>query len=208
MVNRAVIARRAAFVLVLGAIVIVPFMLLGEDFGKSWLTESTGGRVWVVATAVLLLAVDAVLPIPSSWVLIALANQAGVVAGIVGGTLGLTAGVMLAAWIGRTAVGPVASRLVPAADLERLRSGAPRQVVIGLVCLRSIPVLAEMSVLAAAAARVPLRRILVATVPANLVIATVYSLAADESLTAATVVFLVTVGLSYVLWRWAGRNAP
>lgn len=206
MVNRVAVARRVAFVLVLGAIVIVPFMLLGEDFGKSWLTDTGRGRAWVMGTGVLLLTVDAVLPIPSSWVMIALANQAGVFAGIIAGTVGLTTGVVLAAWIGRTAVGPLASRIVPAADLERLRSGAPRQVIIGLVCLRSIPVLAEMSVLAAAAAKVPLSRILLATVPANLVIAVVYSLAADESLTAATVVFVVSVVVSYALWRSLNRS--
>lgn len=206
MVNRATIARRTAFILLVGAFVIVPFLIFGEDLAKPWLADAGAGRAWLVATGMLLLAVDAVLPVPSSWVLIALANQAGVAAGIAGGTAGLTAGVVVAAWIGRAAVGPVASRIAPAGDLERLRRAAPRQVMIGLVCLRSVPVLAEMSVLVAAAARIPLRRILLATVPANLVIATVYSLAADESLGAATVTFLVTVGLSYVLWRWWGRE--
>lgn len=204
MVNRVLVARRVAFLLLAAALVIGPFLYFGEDLVKPWLPAAEAGRTWLVATAVLLLAVDAVLPVPSSWVLIALANQAGVVAGIVGGTAGLTAGVLVAAWIGRAAVGPLASRLVPASDLERLRAAEPRQVLVALVCLRSVPVLAEMSVLVAAAARVPLRRILVATVPANAVIAGVYSVAANESLMSAIVTFLATVGISYGFWRWWG----
>lgn len=206
MVNRESIVRRTAFVLLLGALVVVPFLILGEELAAPWLADPGASRAWVVATAILLLAVDAALPVPSSLVLIALADRAGVLAGIAGGTIGLTAGVVVAAWIGRAAVGPVASRLVPAGDLERLRTAGARQVMIGLVCLRSIPVLAEMSVLAAAAAQVPMRRILAATVPANVAIAVVYSFAADASLAAAAVTFLVTVGLSYGVWRLAGQG--
>jgi len=204
-VNRELVARRAAFLLLVAALVIGPFLYFGEDLVKPWLPAGEAGRAWLVATAVLLLAVDAVLPVPSSWVLIALANQAGVVAGILGGTAGLTAGVLVAAWIGRAAVGPLASRIVPASDLARLRQALPGQVMVALVCLRSVPVLAEMSVLVAAAAHVPLRRILAATVPANAVIAVVYSVAANESLVSAILTFLVTVGLSYAFWRrWGG----
>lgn len=207
MVSREVIVRRAAFVLIVAAVVIVPFFVLGEGLARPWLEKTEMGRGWVVATAILLLTVDAALPVPSSLVLIALANRAGVLAGIVGGTVGLTAGVIVAAWIGRAAVGPVASRVVPAGDLERLRTALPRQVMIGLVCLRSVPILAEMSVLMAAAARVPLRQILVATVPANVVIAVIYSFAADESWQRALLAFLVTVGISYGVWRFWSRPA-
>lgn len=202
--NREVIVRRAAFVLLVAALVIVPFFVFGEELARPWLDRSEAGQGWTVATAILLLTVDAALPVPSSLVLIALANRAGVLAGIVGGTVGLTAGVIVAAWIGRAAVGPMASRLVPAGDLERLRSALPRQVMVGLVCLRSVPILAEMSVLAAAAAKLPLRQILVATVPANIVIAVIYSFAADESWQMALLAFLVTVGISYAVWRFWG----
>jgi hypothetical protein len=78
-----------------------------------------------------------------------------------------------------------------------------------LACLRSVPVLAETSVIVAAAAGVPLRRIVGLTFLPNLVVSAVYAVAASESFVTASAAFLGTVVASGVIWMWvrvAGRR--
>ena len=71
--------------------------------------------------------------------------------------------------------------------------------------LRSVPVLAETSVIVAAATGVPVARVFWATVLPNLIVAAIYSVAADDSLVTAAVTFLATMVLSYLVWRVFGR---
>jgi 3-dehydroquinate synthase len=131
-----------------------------------------------------------------------LAQQAGVAVGILGGVVGLIAGVPVAIWVGRTAVGRVAPWFIPEAELARLRDGMQRHAVLTLACMRSVPVLAETSVMIAAAVGVPARRIFFATLLPNLAIAVVYALAGNDSLLTALIAFLATVTLSYGAWRF------
>jgi 3-dehydroquinate synthase len=138
-----------------------------------------------------------------------LAARAGRIPGIIGGTVGLSLGVLVAAWFGRGAVGRLAPKFFPEAELARLREALQRRLVLTLACLRSVPVLAETSVIAAAAMGIPVRRIFNATLLPNFIVAVIYSVAADDSFTTAVVTFLLTMGVSYALWRWWGaRTAP
>ena len=203
--------RFSLMVFLVSVLVCLPFLVWGESVFVPLFDAFRGRTGWLVLFAVLLLGADAVLPVPSAWVIIFLAQQAGVAAGILGGSLGLVLGVVVAGWLGRAAVGRAAPRFFPAAELARLRDALERHTVVTLACLRSVPVLAETSVLIAAGLGVPQRRIFQATLVPNVAIATIYAVAADDSFWTAAGVFLATVAASYLGWRGAmgvaGRTA-
>lgn len=198
----------ALFVLFVMALVCVPFIVFGETFAVSLLESREQQTASLVVIAIVLLAADSVAPVPATFVIMFLAAKAGRLPGIVGGTVGMTAGALAAAWLGRAAVGRLAPKFIPDAELARLRDSLQRRLAITLACLRSVPVLAETSVIVAAATGVPVRKIVAATLLPNFVVATIYSLAADDSLLTASVTFLATMVASYVLWRILGRKSP
>jgi 3-dehydroquinate synthase len=194
------------FVTFIIALVCVPFVVFGEAFALPLLESQQHRTAGLTAIAVVLLAADSVAPVPSTLVIMYLAAKGGVLAGIVGGTLGLTAGVLVAAWFGRTAVGRIAPKFFPEAELVKLRGALQKRLFLTLACLRSVPVLAETSVIMAAATGVPVRSIFLAALLPNFVVAVIYSVAADDSATTAGVTFLGTIAASWVLWRWLGRE--
>jgi hypothetical protein len=67
--------------------------------------------------------------------------------------------------------------------------------------MRSVPVLAETSVMIAAAAGVSITRIFWVTVLPNLVISVIYAVAADDSFLTASLAFLATIAVSYLSWK-------
>lgn len=198
--------KAALFVLFVMTLVCLPFIFFGEEFVLP-LLESREQQVGaLVGIAIALLACDSVAPIPSTLVIMYLAAKAGWLAGIVGGTVGMSLGVLAAAWIGRAAVGRLAPKFLPDAELARLRESLQRRLVITLACLRSVPVLAETSIIVAAATGVPVKRIFVVTLLPNFIVAVIYSVAADESFTTAAVTFFATMVVSYALWRLLGGS--
>jgi uncharacterized membrane protein YdjX (TVP38/TMEM64 family) len=169
------------FVLFVMALVIVPFLIFGERLESSvlpWLEARQQQTSLLTLAAILLLAADSVAPVPATVVIMFLAWKAGWVAGIVGGTIGMSLGVLAAGWLGRAAVGRIAPKFIPDVELARLRDSLQRRLVLTLACLRSVPVMAETSVIVAAASGVPVRRIFWATVLPNFVISIIYSVAA------------------------------
>ena len=207
--SRRYTARVAGFVIFVMVVVSVPFVLWGDDFVAPLLASQEHRAIGLVLLAIALLALDSVAPVPATLVIMFLAAKAGVVAGIVGGTLGMAAGVVAATWFGRAAVGRMAPNFFPEAELERLRAGLQKNLALTLACWRSVPVLAETSVILAAAAGIPAARIFRVTLLPNFVIAVIYSVAADDSFTTACVAFGVTLFASLALWRWgSARAAP
>jgi 3-dehydroquinate synthase len=190
------------------ALVSVPFMIWGQDYVMPWLHSHERQAGVLVAIAIMLLAADSVAPVPATLVIMFLAAKAGRIPGIIGGTVGMTAGVLAAAWLGRAAVGRIAPKFIPDAELARLRESLQRRLAVTLACLRSVPVMAETSVIVAAAAGVPVRRIVMVTILPNFIVSVIYSVAADDSFATACVAFLATMVASYVLWRLLGRSAP
>ncbi len=188
------------------ALVCAPFIIWGEEFVVPLLQSREQQTTGLILLAIVLLVADSVAPVPATLVIMFLAAKAGWMAGIIGGTVGLAAGVLVAGWLGRFAVGRLAPRFIPDAELIRLRDSLQRRLALTLACLRSVPVLAETSVIVAAATGVPVRKIFVATLLPNFVISVIYSVAADDSFTTAAVTFLAIMVLSYLLWRIAGRT--
>ncbi len=196
------------FVIFVMTLVCLPFAIFGEEFVLPLLESREKQTGALTLLAIALLACDSVAPIPATLVIMYLAAKAGWVAGIVGGTLGMCLGVLAAAWLGRTAVGRIAPKFFPDAELARLRESLQRRLWLTLACMRSVPVLAETSVIAAAAMGVPVGRIFKATILPNVVVATIYSVAADDSALTAAVTFLLTMVLSYAVWRIGAARTP
>lgn len=200
------VVRITLFVLFVVALVSTPFVVWGQEYVMPWLHSHEQRAGMLVLLAIVLLAADSVAPVPATLVIMFLADKAGRVPGIVGGTIGMTAGVLAAAWLGRVAVGRIAPKFIPDAELARLRDSLQHRLAITLACLRSVPVLAETSVIVAAASGVPVRRIVAVTLLPNFVISVIYSVAANESFTTACIAFLATMIASYALWRLLGRG--
>jgi len=194
-------AKVIGFIILLVTVVSVPFVIWGDKFVAPLLASQEHRTIGLVLLAIALLAADSIAPVPATLVIMFLAAKAGVVAGIVGGTLGMAAGVFAAAWFGRAAVGRIAPKFFPEAELARLRAGLQRNLALTLACWRSVPVLAETSVILAAATGVPIGRIFRVTLLPNFVIAVIYSVAADDSFSTACIAFGVTMVASLALWR-------
>ena len=200
------LVKMSLFVLLVMALVIAPFVIWGEDFVIPLLNAQEHRIEWLVVIAIVLLAADSVAPVPATLVIMFLAAKAGTLAGVVGGTIGLTAGVLAAAWFGRVAVGRIAPRFFPDEELVRLREALHTRLALTLACLRSVPVLAETSVIVAAAMGIPLKRIVLLTLLPNLAVALIYSVSADDSFQTAVIAFLGTMVASGVLWLWLRKK--
>ena len=204
--------RAILLVLFVLTLVCLPFAIWGEEFVLPLLKSREDQTVALTLIGIVLLASDSVAPIPSTVVIMTLAWKAGWVAGIIGGTIGMAAGVLAAGWIGRAAVGRIAPAFIPDVELARMRESLQSRLTLTLACLRSVPVLAETSVILAAATGVPVRRIFWATLLPNFVISAIYSItaayskAAEDSFMTASVTFVVIMILSYAAWRIWGRK--
>lgn len=189
------------------ALVSAPFVIWGDSFVLPLLEAHADEKVLLGLLAILLLAADAFAPVPATLVIMFLAGKAGWITGILGGTVGLSLGVVVAAWVGRAAVGRIAPRLVPEKELARLRAGLARNPALSLACWRAVPVMAETSIMLAAATGIPTRRIFRVTLLPNLIVSAVYSFAADDSLAMAALAFLLVLACSLLLWLVFSRRS-
>jgi uncharacterized membrane protein YdjX (TVP38/TMEM64 family) len=145
------VSRRVWLVLGCALLVpIVPFAVLGELPGERWLSAQGDDALRFGATGAGLLALDVLLPIPSSVLGALLGGRLGFVAGAAWAFSGLFAGQCLGYALGR---------LLP----SRLSSELPAAPSVAVVLVsRPVPVLAEAVALAAGATRLPLPRYLIA----------------------------------------------
>ncbi len=121
---------------------VIPFVLIGELPGERWLRASGDDALVFGLTGAALLALDVLLPIPSSVIGALLGARLGFFAGFGWTLLGLLSGHLVGYWLGR---------LVP----SRWASELPRAPSLWAVFLsRPVPVLAEAVAVAAGAERV------------------------------------------------------
>ncbi|MFV0885987.1 3-dehydroquinate synthase [Metapseudomonas otitidis] len=182
-------------------LVIVSFLLLEAPL-QQWLdglgpTATDPLRsLGLAALLVALLALDVVLPVPSSMVSLLAVAALGAVGGYLAIFTGLCLGSLLGYWLGAGYI-RLLSGWLNLADWDKASRLANRINTLSLICLRGVPVLAETSVLAAGMQRYPLRRFLVITTLANAGLALVYS--ALGSVVAEEQVLLWAVMASMVL---------
>jgi uncharacterized membrane protein YdjX (TVP38/TMEM64 family) len=168
--------RWAVIWVVLIGLVLVPFFLFETEF-NAFAARMTRGdtAAWLASTSIFgLLALDVVLPVPSSIV----STAAGVLLGFWRGAAVIWAGMMVACLIGY-ALGARASglarRFVGAAGLQRAESLVQRYGDWTIVICRPVPVLAEASVIFAGLVGAPFARFLTLTALSNLGIAIGYA---------------------------------
>jgi uncharacterized membrane protein YdjX (TVP38/TMEM64 family) len=194
------------------ALVLVPFMLWGDDLDR-WATEllaTSDGRLMLGATIVALLAADIALPIPASVLGLAGGAALGVLAGTLTVTLGLTIACLGGYCLGRVGGPPVLARFLVAHEREALERLAARHGVLALVLCRPLPVLGEASVILAGTARLPLLPVLLATTAANAGLGLAYAalggLANDgRMLVLSFIASLAIPGLGWLLLRAVRR---
>jgi len=204
--------RWGLFWLVVIALIVVPFVVWEEPLALAFtaaLDRLRAEPVWSGALIIVLLGADPVLPIPSSlisafagaafhWALAASLIWAGMTLGcLVGYGLGASAG----RGLGRILVGED--------ELSRARRLFARVGPAALAGARAVPVLAEASVLAAGAVRMPLAPFLVSTALANLAVALAYAGAGAAAMQAGSFLLIVfglclVPALGFGLWRLLG----
>jgi membrane protein DedA with SNARE-associated domain len=161
--------RRALLILLVAALIpLVPFLVIGELPGERWLMAA-GDDAWRFgAVGCGLLALDVLMPIPSSLVGALLGGRLGFLPGLGWAVLGLGAG---------NALGYLLGRLVPARFASELPS-MPSQALVFLS--RPVPVLAEAVAIAAGAERMSVARFALSAGAGNAIYAA--AMAADGAM--------------------------
>lgn len=165
------------FLLTLIAIVVIPFIFFGsslETWTFGFITPERSAPVIALA-GILLLVVDVVLPIPSTFVASGLGAMLGAPLGILSAAIGLTIGCAVGFGLGRYLGQDLAERELGLADYNYLSKLLKRYGLPVLAVCRPVPVLAEASVIAAGIMGMRADRVLLVTGLANLGFAGVYA---------------------------------
>lgn len=172
------IAKYTAWTIALIIGVSVPLVVLGDRFDlmiRDWITAPQSALA-VAAIGITLLVADLLLAIPSALVIALMGGLIGSAAATVAGTIGLSLacawGFMLGRTIGRDFNGADAREQQDFATATgMLKQYGP----LALVVARPVPILAEISVIAAAALGMPAAPVLITTTLANFGIAALYA---------------------------------
>jgi len=157
--------------------VIIPFCFFGEAV-NAWtdrlLAHADAHPLHTGLLLTLLLAVDILVPVPSSLV----STACGLTLGFLGGTcasfVGMTLSALAGLLLGRYAAA-FAQRQIGQDEVARLRAFHARHGVWLLLALRPVPVLAEASVVFSGLARQPLPQALAVTALGNVVVSVAYA---------------------------------
>lgn len=198
-----------AMAFMIAAAIVVPFLLFGEnETALEGLLSSEIGSAIAVVLIVGLLALDVVLPVPSSLV----ATAGGVLLGAWLGAaviwLGLMAGSLLGYWIGLWGGRPLARRLVGESALARAESAVADFGAVAIVFCRPVPVMAEASAVMLGIVRMAMQRYLLVSALSNAAIAFVYAVVGAWALSInsfliAFVASIVVPSLAWMLFRAA-----
>jgi uncharacterized membrane protein YdjX (TVP38/TMEM64 family) len=201
------LARSLGAALLLLAFVLLPYFFLGAAVeGRVAALLAANGPTIALAGAILL-ALDIVLPVPSSVVATAVGAAAGPWLGTLANAAGLTAGCAAGLLLGRSG-SPLARRILGGALFRSFEGGLARYGIVAILVCRPVPVLAEASIVAAGAGRAPLVPALAAAAVANLGVGAAYAFAgtAPPAVAAALAIGLpVLAGLC--AWLWLRRSA-
>lgn len=180
---------------------LVPFVIIGELPGEQWLSARDDNALAFAFSGAAILALDIVLPLPSS-----------IVGTLIGARLGFWAG-LIAVWSGLTAghcVGYAVSRFA----LKRFDAKVSEVPTLLVVFLsRPVPVLAEATAITAGAGAVPFRQFVAACAAGNVIYAAVLaangaSLLADALVGPGLLIPMLLPVLAWLIWQWASkRNA-
>ncbi|MCU1328497.1 MAG: hypothetical protein JWN34_3867 [Bryobacterales bacterium] len=165
------------------ALIIVPFLIWGDQFTQ--FTESRlaapPSTLVAVALCIALLAADVVLPIPSSFVSTAAGYLLGFWGGLLASTAGLTLGCAIGYWMGARLGEPVANKMINPSDFVVISGRLKSKPFVWLVLMRPVPVLAEASCIIAGIVRVPIAGYTLWTLVANMAVSVIYAAAGSKA---------------------------
>lgn len=178
---------------------------LGLDLGV-WLQPAMRPGLSSAAVILTLLAVDIVLPVPSSLVMIA----SGAVLGVFQGALVSFAGSLLGEWLGfelaRRYGIPAARWIVGDADLSRMQAVMRTHGATAIAASRALPVLMETLSVVAGLSGMPRRAFLMASALGTAPIVVAYAWAGSvsrsaDSVVPAVIMLLAVASLGWTWWR-------
>jgi len=174
---KGIAARWIVLVTVILLIILIPFLLFGEQV-ESWteqFLESAADKSGLIALVLGgLLAFDILLPVPSSLVMTACGFFLGFWKGLLIAFTANTISVIIGYWLGVKAGRPIANKWVGADELDNLENLYQRIGDWVIVISRAVPVMAEASVLFAGMSRMPFIRFLLLTSLSNFALSVVY----------------------------------
>ncbi len=175
-----------------------------EQSFSGWLDGALPAST-VAALVIALLALDILLPVPSSLVIAFSGRMLGFWGGAAASWGGMTLGAVVAFGLARALGRPLALRFSRAEELERVDGLAARVGVLALVLTRPVPILAEAAVLLAGTTALAWRRFLIAVGLSNLGISAAYAALGDAlsfpaAMLASIALPLLAGGVARALW--------
>lgn len=159
------------------AVLLIPFILFGNSV-ENWVNyffHAAPTKLIAALVIGMLLTIDIVAPVPSSIV----STAGGYFLGIIGGTLislaGMTISCLIGYWIGAKFGRPAALRFVDTKEISGFESLQKKYGDWIIIISRSVPLLAETSVLFAGIGRMKISRFIFMITISNLSISMVYA---------------------------------
>jgi uncharacterized membrane protein YdjX (TVP38/TMEM64 family) len=158
-------------------LLLIPFVLFGDPLDNWTNSFFQSEPSKLIASLVIgsLLSIDVIAPVPSSI----LSTAGGYFLGFISGTLislvGMTISCLIGYWIGTKFGRPAAIRFVDTKEISRFESLQKKYGDWIIIISRSIPLLAETSVLFAGIGRMKFRRFIFMVTISNLGISMVYA---------------------------------
>lgn len=202
------------------ATLVIASFLSFEQQIRLWITElgqlTTDSHLSILSFAlllVLILALDVLLPVPSSMIGLAAVALLGPVTGSLVIFTGLTMGCILGYLLGAGYLRLLSRTWLSPAEKQKASTMQTHLGGTALVLLRGVPVLAETSVLAAGMQGYPVRQFLLLTMLANFGLAMAYgyigtALAGEEAFWLVVLSAMVLPGLFMLAsWFWSKRTS-
>lgn len=202
-----------------GILIIVSFLLFENHINHALsainnnLQNGLVLRAAIILLLIGLLAFDILLPVPSSLVALIAVTMLGFAGGSLVIFIGLCLGAILGYFLGAGYIHLLTSWLNPG-ERDRASKFSPRFTPYALALLRGVPVLAEISVLAAGISHYSFRRFLLITTLANFGLAMVYGyigstfLTGQNSLLLAIFACMLLPGLLFIIHMLLSRFKP
>ncbi|MCA0940083.1 3-dehydroquinate synthase [Salipiger pacificus] len=195
-------------ILTMLALVLAASFLLFDGRTETLVTDLLSGTqtvsgLWALIVAAL--ALDVVLPVPSSVVNVSAGTLLGVAWGTFACWIGMTLSCLLGYWIGATGGSRALGRLLGRDFLARSAEVSERIALGSVLMMRAVPVLAETSTIAAGVAGLPLRKFLGVVALANLGIAAAYASLGALALEVDSFLLALCAALALPVAGMAGR---
>ncbi len=155
------------------AVPLIPFIAIGELPGMEWLEGNSTMFTFFYGAG--LLSADIILPLPSSLIAVFLGAKLGWALGAISNFAGLMTGSLIGYGMGWYIGRPILDKMVSKQSQDIYEKMENQMSYWALGITRSIPILAEASVIIAGVARLNLKKIIPVLIVSNLFLAMLYS---------------------------------